>query len=315
LVQEALEAIKRSVIQPEAKDFNLEILYGDEASVKEIIEIAETLPVFSERRLLIVKRLDALPPSQQEALLPYLAKPCPSTCLVFVAEKIDQRKKFFQTFKTCGELIPCQPLKEPQIPGWIKQRARHLKLTITEVAIAYLAERIGPDLMLLANELAKLSLSMDQDRTVQIQDLQAVMGPQQMPSIFLLTRAIGDRNSAEALRLLSALLSGGEAPLMVLAMLIRQARQMRLANTLHGHGASPAEIAREVGISPYFLSELLVQTQRYTFDEIESAYRHLLATDSRLKRSRVDPQFLLEDLILRLCQPQKDKREVLSGLL
>lgn len=264
---------------------------------------------------MIVKRLDALPPSQQEALLPYLAKPCSSTCLVFVAKKMDQRKKFFQTFKTQGELVPCQPLKEPQIPGWIKLQARHLKLTITEEAIAHLAERIGPDLMLLANELTKLSLSVGQGHPVQIHDLQVIMGPQQIPSIFELTRAIGDRNSSEALRLLSALLSGGEAPLMVLAMLIRQVRQMRLAKTLQVQGASSAEIAREVGISPYFLSELLVQAQRYRLDEIESAYRRLLATDSRLKRSRVDPQFLLEDLILKLCQPQKDMREVLSGLL
>lgn len=310
-----MEAIKSSVIQPEAKDFNLEILYGDETSAKEIIEIAETLPIFSERRLLIVKRLDTLPASQQEALLPYLVKPCPTTCLVFIAEKMDQRKKFFQAFKTQGELVPCQSLKEPQIPAWIKQRARHLKLTIAEEAIAYLAERVGPDLTLLANELTKLSLSISQDRPARIQDLQAVMSSQQMPSIFDLTRAMGDRNDSEALRLLSALLSGGEAPLKVLFMLIRQIRQMRLAKSLKAQGASSAEIAREIGISPYFLSELMVQAQRYTLDEIESAYRHLLAADSRLKRSRVEPQFLLEDLILKLCQPQKDKRGALSGLL
>ena len=310
-----METIKSSAIQPEAKDFNLETLYGDETSAKNIIETAETLPAFSERRLLIIKRLDALPTRQQEALLPYLAKPCPTTCLVLVAEKIDQRKKFFQTLKTQAELIPCQSLKESQVPGWIKQRARSLKLTITEDAITYLADCIGPDLMLLANELTKLSLSVGQGRPVQIQDLQAVTGPQQMPSIFDLTHAIGDRNSSEALRLLYALLSGGEAPLKVLAMLIRQVRQMRLAKTLLVQNASQAEIAREVGISPFFLSELLVQTQRNTLDDIESAYRHLLATDSRLKRSRVNPQFLMEDLVLKLCQPQRDMREVRSGLL
>jgi DNA polymerase-3 subunit delta len=264
---------------------------------------------------LIVKRLDALSPSQQEALLPYLAKPCPSTCLVFVAEKIDQRKKFFQTFKTHGETVPCQPLKESQIPAWIKQQARHRKLAMTEETIAYLAERVGPDLMLLANELTKLSLAVGPDRPVQIQDLKAVMGPQQMPSIFDLTRAIGERNSGEAVRLLDALLLGGEAPLKILAMLIRHVRQMWLAKTLKNQGASPAEIAQEVGIPSFFISELLTQTQRYTLDEIELAYRDLLATDSRLKRSRAEPQFLLEDLILKLCRSQKDGRPTVSGLL
>jgi DNA polymerase III subunit delta len=264
---------------------------------------------------LIVKRLDALTPAQQEALLPYLEKPCSSTCLVFVAEKIDQRKRFFQTIKTYGELVPCQSLKQSKIPAWIKQRAQQQKLAMTEETIAYLAERIGPDLMLLANEITKLSLAVDPGRPVQIQDLKNVMGPQQMPSIFDLIRAIGERNSCEALRLLSALLLGGEAPLKVLAMLIRQVRQMWLAKTLTIQGASPAEIAEEVGISSFFISELLAQSQRYTMDEIKSAYRDLLAADSRLKRSRVDPQFLLEDLILKLCQPQKDKRETVLGLL
>jgi DNA polymerase-3 subunit delta len=127
-----LEAIKSFAVPPEAKDFNFEILNGDETSAKKIVEIAETLPVFSERRLMIIKRFDALPTNQQEALLPYLTTPCTTTCLVLVMEKIDQRKKLFQTLKAHAELIPCQPLKEPQIPGWIKQRARHLNLAITE---------------------------------------------------------------------------------------------------------------------------------------------------------------------------------------
>jgi len=264
---------------------------------------------------LIVKHLDALAPSQQEALLPYLVRPCPTTCLVFVAGKIDQRKKFFQTFKSYGEMVPCQPLKESQIPAWVKQQARQRKLVMTEETIAYLAERIGPDLMLLANELTKLSLAEGQDRPVQIQDLKAAIGPQQMPSIFDLTRAIGERDSCEAVRLLAALLLGGDAPLKILSMLIRQVRQMWLAKTRKNQGASSAEIAQEVGISSFFISELLAQTQRFTLEEIESAYRDLLATDSRLKRSRVEPQFLLEDLILRLCQPQKNERQMASGLL
>ena len=264
---------------------------------------------------MIVKRLDALAPAQQEALLPYLSSPCPSTCLVFVAEKIDQRKRFFQTFKTQGEMVPCQPLKEPQIPAWIKQQARHLTLKMTEETIAYLAERIGPDLMLLANELTKLSLTVGSSRPVEIQDLQAVMGPHRIPSIFELTRAIGERSFEEALGLLSALLFGGEAPLKILAMLIRQVRQMWLAKSLQVRGTPPAEISRTVGISPYFLSELLDQAQRYQLDEIESAYRRLLATDSRLKRSRVNPVFLLEDLILSLGRSEKGRRETLSGLL
>ena len=314
-MQEALQIFRSSVVTPEARDFNLQALYGDETSAKEIIEIAETLPVFSDRRLLIVKRLDALSPSQQEALLPYLAKPCPSTCLVFVAEKIDQRKKFFQTFKTYGEMVPCQPLKESQIPAWVKQQARHRKLEMTEETIAYLAERVGPDLMLLANELTKLSLAVDPNQPVQIEDLKTVMRTHPVPSIFDLTRAIGERNSGEAVRLLDALLLGGEAPLKILAMMIRQVRQMWLAKTRKNQGASSAEIAQEVGISSFFISELLAQTQRFTLEEIESAYRDLLATDSSLKRSRVEPQFLLEDLILRLCQPQKNERQMASGLL
>jgi DNA polymerase-3 subunit delta len=315
LLEDALETIKRCALSPEAKDFNLDILNADETSAKKIIEIAETLPVFSERRLLIVKRFDAFPTNQEEALLPYLMKPCPTTCLVLIAEKIDQRKKLFQTLRARAGLIPCQSLKETQIPAWIKQRARDIKVSITEEAIAYLADRIGPDLTLLANELTKLSLLVEHGRPARIEDLRAVMGPQQMPSVFDLTRAIGKRDYSEALGLLQALLYGGEAPLKVLAMLIRQTRQMRSVKTLQVQGASPAEIAREVGISPYFLSEVLAEAKRYRQDEIESANRHLLAADSRLKRSRVNPQFILEDLILKLCRPGKEKEEALTGLL
>ena len=85
-IDELEKVILKSVLQPGTEDFNLDILYGkDISSLNEVITICQQYPVFSERRLVILREAQHLNRKESwEPLASYLQQPMGSTTLVIL---------------------------------------------------------------------------------------------------------------------------------------------------------------------------------------------------------------------------------------
>src|SRR4051812_26559405 len=94
LVDRAVARLKEKVLDPRTRDFTYDLLYAKEAGPGRILTASRTLPMMARRRLVIVRDADALDAKQLDQLASYVAEPSPETCLVLVAEKVDQRLKF-----------------------------------------------------------------------------------------------------------------------------------------------------------------------------------------------------------------------------
>src|SRR5574340_130356 len=115
LVERGVRRLLARVVSPEFRDFNLNVFYGNECKGTEIVETAQTLPMFADWRVVLVKKGDGLSAAALELLAGYVRDPSPSTCLVFQGEKIDQRKRFFVEFKKKGELVEYKRPYENQL--------------------------------------------------------------------------------------------------------------------------------------------------------------------------------------------------------
>jgi DNA polymerase III delta subunit len=98
LVDEAVKKIKEESLPKQARDFNFDAFNGKEANLVKIVGAAQMLPAFAPSRLVLVENADKmkLDDDAAEVLLNYLAKPSPTTTLVFVGEKFDARSKVFK---------------------------------------------------------------------------------------------------------------------------------------------------------------------------------------------------------------------------
>ncbi len=92
LIQEALDLIIKKVVDPGASDFNFNSIYCRDTPASEVVNLCQTLPFMSEKRLVIAKDFDALKAADLEAVVAYLKEPSPSTCLVMVAAMEDTKK-------------------------------------------------------------------------------------------------------------------------------------------------------------------------------------------------------------------------------
>ena len=80
------DAFENNVIDEADRDFNLSILYGADTQLDEITTAAKQYPFMADRRLVLVKEMQAMPRgrAELEALAPYALNPNRSTVLVTV---------------------------------------------------------------------------------------------------------------------------------------------------------------------------------------------------------------------------------------
>ncbi len=234
----SLQQISDSLVPEDARDFNLQTFHAKECQVDDIVDSARTLPVFAPRRLVIVKGSDKFSAAELEALTRYIEEPVPESCLVFVGEKVDKRKKFFQNFQKKGALVEFKGLYENQIPSFVKEQSANYGFSFTEDAMALFCRRSGTSLQEIDGELQKLSQYLGDDKKLaDVDDVKAIVSDTRIDSIFDMVNAIGRRDAGEALRLLGRLLDEGMAPLAVLSMLTRHFRQLWMSRELLDGGS------------------------------------------------------------------------------
>jgi|CXWL01.1.fsa_nt_gi DNA polymerase-3 subunit delta len=282
--------------------FNYDLIYADETDAQEILARAGEIPVFAQRRLLLVRQADKLTARDGDILLPYLKSPCDSTTLVFVAGKLDGRLKFSQALKTHAVTVECTSPPDTQLTEWIKAEAKVLNLQVSDDAVMMLKETAGGLLSLIRREMEKLASYVQPGTPVSAADVELVRGTQPGASIFDLASAIGRGTPAEALRILARNLEAGEAPVRLLGSLVWQYRRIWKAKDLVGRKASESELIRACGLPPYRLKAFLAELKYYSDTHLQTAFDLFLKTDSRLKGGGAGaPGRELERLILALC--------------
>jgi len=307
--EEATAAIKAAVLGADPggvglEGFNSDLLYGDESDAAEILARASEVPAFAPRRLVIVKDADRLPTREGEALLPYLAAPCESTTLVFVAARLDQRMRFGKTLKDHAVVVDCAPPFGAQITSWVRAEAERIGVRLNDEALLLVTELAGESLRLARQELEKLAAYLPLGRTAGADAVEAVRGGVPGASVFDLVKAIGAGDRGRALRILARNLETGEAPVRILGSLLWQYRQLWKAKEAAARSGG-AEAARLFRMPPY---EAKAWLGRFTPTHLGSAFQRFHQTDARLKGgSASKPALVLESLLLNLCD------EVASG--
>jgi len=302
LMERAVKRLTDLVVPPDFRDFNLDVFYGNECKGDEIASVAQTLPMFADRRMVIVKRAGDLSAAALEIPAACAVDPPPTTCLVFVGEKVDQRKKFFQELKKKGELVECKRPYENQLGAFIREEAKGLGKRIEPAAAEMLVYLVGSNLGELTTQLEKVALYVGQREAITIGDVRGIVSDTKVESVFDLANAMGERDPAKALRSLATILRDGEAPLMLLAMIARHFRQLWRVRDLMAQKVAQQDISRLAGINPYFLKGVMAQARNFGTHELKRVFESLYAADLELKGGGSRrPALIMERFVMDVC--------------
>ena len=301
LIERGVKRLMGLTVPPDSRDFNLDIFYGKECRGDEIATAAQTLPMFAERRVVLVRRSSELPAPALDKLTEYVADPSPTTCLIFEGEKIDQRKKFFLEIRKKGMLVEFKRLYENQLAPFIREEAAVYGKKVEPAALEMLVYLVGNNLQELAAEMEKVATFIGNRDTVKVADIREIVSDTKVDTVFELANALGEKETGKALRSLNTILRDGEAPLMVLAMLTRHFRQLWRVKELCEKKVPTQEISRATGINPYFIKGIVEQARNYRLSEFRGIFERFFETDLALKTSGGKPVNLMECLVMDIC--------------
>jgi DNA polymerase III delta subunit len=211
-----------------------------------------TLPFMTSRRLVVVRRAQALAARGAETLTAYARDPNPATCVLLLADEgltasRERRSDHWLVGALPASALVALPLRKGRaLEDWLKQRAAAEGLTVSDEAARLLVQWVGDDGARLLGEARKAALlGGPEHRAVGAEEVTAVVGEHRIGEVFELTRAVERRDVGQALRTLDRLLAT-EEPVFLLTLLTRNVRVALTVRDLAAAGQTAEQIARAV---------------------------------------------------------------------
>lgn len=272
--------------------------------VAEIIMAAEAVGLFVERRLIFVRNSGLFAhgrKDESEQMAEYFTKIPPDTTLVFSETEIDKRTRIFKAAAKLGATFECAPLAPADLAKWLGVLAKKRGKAFAPGAVQFFLRTCGSDMANLANEAEKLCAFCGEKSEITERDISEICTPTLEARIFDLTKAMVAGRTADALRLYRDMLFLKESPYMILTMIIRQLRIILLCKAHAQKNTPRAQIAKELKIMDFVISEALSHGKRFTEESLIAALEKCSDTDLRMKTGLVAPEIGVEMLLLAIA--------------
>lgn len=300
LVERAVHMLLEKAIDPSLKDFNLNVYFGNESKGVDIIDSAQTLPMFAERRAVLVKRAEQLKAEALEIMLPYVKNPASGTCLILTGTKIDQRKKFFIEFKKHGVLVEYKRFYDNKLPGFIQSESVSQGKPIEAAAAELLSVLIGNNLQELSSQIEKLVVYVGTKQRITVDDVRTIASSSKAFTAFELAKFLGLRDLSNSVKSLDALFLNGEDAPMMIGALTRHFRQLWRVRELLDKKMPQADIGRELSINSFFLGDIIAQARNFSRRELKQIFDEFYRCDVASKTGG-QPYTLLHGLTMGIC--------------
>jgi DNA polymerase-3 subunit delta len=294
--------------EPETRDFNCDILWGEQADGETVVGLASSFPMMTDRRVVVLKSVQKLSPSDKKRVLEYVQSPLESTCLVLIAGKVDLRQSFYGSLTKHSRWVDCKTLYENQAVEWVKKQLHEKKVTISHDGATLLVQQVGNSLWSLYNEIEKLFTFSWGKKNLGMEEVASVVGFSRKFNTWELTDAVGRRDLKDALSVLKRLLDGGQSAVGIIVELSRRIFLLMRIRAMIDGGLSRDEVSRTLNLRPYFKKLYMNQVQRFTSEELELAIKILLQADLYLKTGYLQPYMALTLTIHDLVRVGSDRR-------
>lgn len=297
--------IEHNILAEEEKGFNQMVLYGRDVAIDDIVSNAKRYPMMAERQVVIVKEAQDLSRTI-ENLASYASNPQPTTVLVlnYKYKKIDKRKALYKAIKKQGSVIfESKKLYENQVADWIRRVLSGQKYTISPKASQMLVEFLGTDLSKINNELEKLKIILPEGTQITPEHIEENIGISKDYNNFELRKAIGERNSVKAFKIVNYFANNPkDNPMIVTVSLLFNF----FSQLLHLHGLNdknPRNVASALKINPYFVNEYITAARNFPMRKVSAVVATLREFDVKSKgvNSNAVPQGdLLKELLVKI---------------
>jgi DNA polymerase-3 subunit delta len=206
LKDEAVRSIIDAATDPAMRDFNLDQRSAAQVDPEEIHALCNTLPMMAERRVVLLREIEAWKrkTKARNGFLRYLERPSPETVVILLqgsSEEGDDKE-----LSRAAYAVRFDPLSAGRAAKWILREAGKIGVHLEPEAAEHLIRSVGTDLGALRSELAKLA-SLPASGPVTAATIGELVGIHHGETLWDWRSAVLDDQSGRAVSLLPAVLA------------------------------------------------------------------------------------------------------------
>lgn len=291
-------------LNPEGDTMNMASYEGKNIEVGPLIDLAETLPFLSERRILLVENSGFFK-SKCDQLADYLKQVPDYLYLVFVEDQVDKRSRMYKAVGKIGRAVQFGKQDEKTLERWVLGMFSKDGKKITKRDMEFFLGTVGHDMGNIYQETEKLlCYTMGRD-VVTSRDIEAVCVPQLANRIFDMVRAVSDRDQKKALELYEDLLALKEPPMRILYLLARQFRQLMETKEMLMEGKGQQEIGAALGVPSFAARNYIKCAKGYGAEDLKKAVGDFAEAEEAVKTGCLGDVLSVELLIVQYSSGQK----------
>ena len=271
---------------------------GKGLDVDELISLADTMPFFAERRLILVEDSGFFK-SASDALVQYLPSMPDTTILLFVETEVDKRNRLYKKVKDMGYAAELNRQDSAQLARWAGGILTREQKKITKHTMELFLSMAGDDMENIRMELEKLISYTLGREVITDEDVLAVCTVQVTNRIFEMVSAIVNRQPRKAMDLYEDLLTLKEPPMRILFLIARQFNQLLQVKDLMGKGMDKGTIASKLKMQPFVVGKTMPQARQFGREQILSYVEFCVETEEAVKSGRLQDRLAVELLITR----------------
>lgn len=295
--------IKNIINKEKIDDINISKYDLEFNTIKEILDDANTVSLFSSKKLIIIensfifsrttKKIDNI-----ELIEEYLKQKNVDVIILFINpnEKLDSVKKLVKIIKEKGVIKEFNPLKN--INSAVTNFFENYKLD--PGVIELLISRVGNNLDIIYQEIEKLKIYKINDKIITKQDILDLTTEVIDVDIFKFVDDIINKNKKDAIKTYKQLLKLNEEPIKIIALIASKFRLMYQACILTKKGYTEQQISEILSVHKYPVHLAIVAGYKYNPKILLKYLNDLADLDIGIKTGEKDKELALELFILNL---------------
>ncbi len=296
----AVEFIKKKLMKNDFSiSFNYTHFYGANSDVRDIINTANTLPVFSDKRLIVVDEFEKL--KNIEKLNDYLSDAASFTCIIF--NSIERKLPAKLKIKKDNIVVKFYALEGYKLKNWVINKLKIYNKNITSKASDKLIEYTDNSLVELSNELEKLVLFIGDNKEITEQDVMYITGDTKNYNVFTLSEVILSRDLRNSLKVFKRLFLSGVSVSEIFYMLSASFQKIWNIKYLRSINLQNKDIMSRLRINWFQFNKLSSNLHHYSLKKLEQSISIFYTYDKKLKStSDIPKNILIEQLFVELCK-------------
>ena len=287
---------------PEGDTVNYAYYEGKGTNPAELIDLAETMPFFADRRLTVVENSGFFKNATPE-LADYIKNMPETACFLFVESEVDKRGKMYKSVKDKGRAVEMGRQDEKTLLYWLAGMVKKEGKQIKESTARYLVAKTGTDMENLEKEMEKLfSYTLGQTE-ITVQDVDEICTTQITNKIFDMVEAVATKQQKRALHYYYDLLALKEPPMRILYLLSRQFKLLMEVKDLSGRGYEKSQIAKTAGLHPFVAGKYIKQCHSFSKEELRSITEDAANMEEMVKTGRLNDRMSVELFIVKYSSP------------